>query len=114
MSDYISRDAVKKSLIDSYDKLKVIYDGLLFGYEREICAAQLIVFFECILRIKEFPAADVVPVVHGRWVNYSEKHALSEECSVCGGGVMWDMDGSKHHYNYCPNCGAKMDAEVEE
>jgi len=53
--------------------------------------------------------AELVPVVHGRWINFSEKHALAEECSVCGGGVMWNIDGGLHRYNYCPNCGAKMD-----
>ena len=48
------------------------------------------------------PAADVATVVHGRWVNGCQ-------CSVCG-----DRHGpynSRHrpYYNYCPNCGAKMD-----
>ena len=51
------------------------------------------------------PAADVAPVVHGKWVNGCQ-------CSVCG-----DRHGpynSRHrpYYNYCPNCGAKMDEEV--
>ena len=49
-------------------------------------------------------AADVAPVVHGRWV-------YGCQCSVCG-----DRHGpynSRHrpYYNYCPNCGAKMDEE---
>ena len=52
--------------------------------------------------IKAIPAADVAPVVHGRWVNGCQ-------CSVCG-----DRHGpynSRHrpYYNFCPNCGAKMD-----
>lgn len=49
------------------------------------------------------------PVRHGRWISCSDKHAFSEECSVCGEGVLWD-DGQLHHYNYCPHCGAKMES----
>lgn len=49
------------------------------------------------------------PVRHGRWIPDSDKHAFSEECSVCGEGVLWD-DGRLHHYNYCPHCGAKMES----
>ena len=53
---------------------------------------------------KDTPAADVAPVVHGRW-------ECGCQCSVCG-----DRHGpynSRHrpYYNYCPNCGAKMDEE---
>lgn len=45
----------------------------------------------------------------GRWIPDSNKHAFSEECSVCGEGVLWD-DGRLHQYNYCPHCGAKMES----
>lgn len=47
--------------------------------------------------IMALPAADVAPVVHGRWsgVDY-------DKCSVCGGFELGRT-------NYCPNCGAKMD-----
>lgn len=56
--------------------------------------------------VDEVPAADVAPVMHGRWVNGCQ-------CSVCG-----DKHGpynSRHrpYYNYCPNCGAKMDIDKE-
>lgn len=53
------------------------------------------------------PAADVAPVVYGRW--------LDGRCTVCG----WEepdeigYDGYEfspwEHTNYCPNCGAIMD-----
>lgn len=55
--------------------------------------------------IKAQPAADVAPVVHSRW---RESGPLLE-CQSCGeiysrlggnAGQLWD---------YCPNCGAKMD-----
>lgn len=59
-------------------------------------------------------AADVAPVVHGRWVEvegwYGETIA---ECSACGADfVMTDGESPESHdYHYCPNCGAKMDGE---
>lgn len=56
------------------------------------------------------PAADAVPVVHGRWIEkvdmvssyLSGCEELFAECSVCHAA---EVMGS----NYCPNCGAKMD-----
>lgn len=55
-------------------------------------------------KIKEIPAADVAPVVYGRWI-YDEK-AQRPYCSVCKeyfyGAVNSPM-------SYCSNYGAKMD-----
>lgn len=51
------------------------------------------------------PAADVAPVVHGRWETNSDRPD-SLICSVCKCGFdMWKHDP----HNFCPNCGAKMD-----
>ena len=58
--------------------------------------------------IIEIPAADVQPVRHGRWEN--SKASFGEMCSECKFIVWWDDDGP-HKFNYCPNCGAKMDGE---
>jgi hypothetical protein len=56
--------------------------------------------------------ADVAPVVHGRDVYKWHKEGHCEfKCSVCGawagiieGGTLDGVD-----FDYCPNCGAKMD-----
>lgn len=62
--------------------------------------------------ISNFPAADVAPVRHGKWVhsryeNCSEQFEMVK-CSCCGreayAVAFYVRDG-----NYCPNCGAKMD-----
>ncbi len=45
----------------------------------------------------EFPTID--PVKHGRWMKLGE----DMECSCCWGIV------EILNYNFCPNCGAKMD-----
>ena len=56
------------------------------------------------LYIKCIPAADVAPVVHGRWIASHDEFCA---CSICKYPVYvgWNQT------NYCPNCGAKMDEE---
>lgn len=60
------------------------------------------------------PAADVVPVVHGKWIRPHWKNSdYCCDCSECGGEAMhreyqWNKKGI---YPICPNCGAKMDGE---
>ena len=60
-------------------------------------------------------APTVDPVKHGHWVEvqriHEKDHTAICECSLCGDTV-WVYDGQRA-WNYCPNCGAKMD-EVEE
>lgn len=56
-------------------------------------------------------AADVVPVVHGKWIRPHWKNSdYCCDCSECGGEAMhreyqWNKKGI---YPICPNCGAKM------
>ena len=55
------------------------------------------------------PAADVAPVVHGRWeYNPQTINTYGQlRCSICN---WWTLDPSvDRSYSYCPNCGAKMD-----
>lgn len=59
------------------------------------------------------PSADVAPVRHGRWI--SVPHKLARVCSVCNRDEPYkfaDIDADV--YDYCPNCGAKMDGELNE
>ena len=60
--------------------------------------------------IKDQPAADVAPVVHGKWefptmFGYRAFHI--PHCSACG-GVPCGVD---ENTKFCPNCGARMDGE---
>ena len=58
--------------------------------------------------ILDAPAADVVEVRHGRWV--SVQHKLARVCSVCNRDEPYKFaDIDTDVYDYCPNCGAKMD-----
>ena len=63
------------------------------------------------LALASVPAADVVPVVHGKWIRPHWKNSdYCCDCSECGGEAMhreyqWNKKGI---YPICPNCGAKM------
>ena len=70
------------------------------------CFSDMISAYDVIM----LPTADVAPVRHGRWGTHSDRPD-SLICSVCNCGFdMWKHDP----HNYCPNCGAKMDGELNE
>ena len=56
--------------------------------------------------INKVPTVDAEEVVHGRWIPLYPTGSFSGHCSVCKtlGSTDW---------NYCPNCGAKMDGGGE-
>ena len=61
-------------------------------------------------------AADVAPVVHGRWDD-SGRYTFSDgsvavRCSECGCALSVG-EYVLNNWNYCPVCGAKMDGDVE-
>lgn len=59
--------------------------------------------------ILKIPVADVAPVRHGRWIHtdLAAHWYGKDECSECTYHEHDRRDLS--HFNYCPNCGAKMD-----
>ena len=60
-------------------------------------------------RIDTAPTIAAEPVKHGRWqeMGGDEPWLHGCCCSICGFTTAQD-------YNYCPNCGAKMDGGVED
>ena len=63
--------------------------------------------------VSRTPASDVAPVRHGRWIDKGE-YAV---CMECGGrsGTQYDGVGPiPLMTQFCPNCGAKMDGELNE
>lgn len=58
-------------------------------------------------RLKEYEdAADVAPVRHGRWIE-DHDYLKCPECSVMVKRDFTFFDIGD--WNYCPNCGARMD-----
>ena len=100
MSDYIKRtDAVK--IAEKYG----LANGSALGRHTGLA--------DCIAsEILSLPAADVAPVVHGKWV-HSRYDRSSEQfdvvkCSRCGLEA-YAMAYHVRDGNYCPRCGARMD-----
>lgn len=62
-----------------------------------------------IIQLDTILSADVAPVKHGHWIE--QENWVPDDyyytCSVCGEDYN-TIDGSPD-YNYCPNCGARMD-----
>ena len=54
--------------------------------------------------IDEMPAADVISVKHGHWINEN----FYTRCSACGNMAIYDKYGQEVESDYCPRCGAKM------
>lgn len=64
--------------------------------------------------IEKFPAADVAPVVHGRWEIRPTGMATDTGpeykayCTVC------NEPNKQYRPPFCPHCGAKMDGERKD
>ena len=93
MDEYIKREALRDAL---YDADAITMNGVKI--------------------LNQFPAADVEPVRHGRWI--CRKGYGEYECSVCHGV---DSDCSDYYgahvvteQDYCPNCGSRMDGDDDE
>lgn len=93
MSRYIDADALRADWLENGEN-EYVYDTNAF-----------------LDSIDNAPTADVAPVVHGQWEWDTED---VYECSNCGekshvkevmGQPVWD---------YCPNCGCRMDGEDGE
>ena len=97
MVEYISRNAVITT-IKNYGK-GAITEGMktLDPVDDIVALAGAIEWLQ---------VADVAPVVHGRW----EMRRNSWYCVNCNKGykITYGLIATSA-YNYCPNCGAKMD-----
>lgn len=67
-----------------------------------------------ILDMYDNSSEDVAPVKHGRWIVVSDGYGNGDatahicECSECK-DTIWVYKKATRRWNYCPNCGAKMD-----
>lgn len=98
MAEYIARDALLDDIAAAVDHggMGRVVGQTLMRYAKRI------------------PAADVVPVVHGRWITTSESDiSKTVECSACRYDFYFAKYGQLNidKMSHCPNCGAKMDGE---
>lgn len=93
MAEYIEREALLDSIC--HDTCRIAFCGATnCAFMAKVCSA---------------PAADVAPVVHGRWEQVKEWATKAKyRCSVCGREIMSAVKVNIEKYPYC-HCGAKMD-----
>ena len=92
MAEYIEREAAKGCVKEHYD------DAIIIALDR-------------------IPAADVRPVVRGKWIDRDDKYYGWNmwACSACGEEfVLTDGTPDMNDYHFCPNCGADMRPSKEE
>lgn len=99
----------EKEFVLREDVLWLVYSGQIMTGDNAVVSAQT--------AVKNLPAADVRPVVRGKWVkaDYEEDDWPFPEdmfylCSNCT---------TRHGFvgeqpNFCPNCGADMRGEQDE
>ena len=69
---------------------------------------------DLVSRLERLPSADVMPVRHGCWIEQQPKYNLYK-CSACEKVCFAELLGDQVVlYDYCPNCGARMDGGNNE
>lgn len=63
--------------------------------------------------IDNMPAADVAPIVYGKWIiPHWRNSTYCAYCSVCGEEAQYgEYKGVQKYYKFCPYCGAKIDTK---
>ena len=95
MAEYIDKQAFNDAIREAIRKYpSTFYNGL-----------------ETSRRIAhDMDAADVQPVRHGRWKPYDLTYGRSiYYCTACNHSAEVPTVLDAPIFNYCPNCGAKMD-----
>lgn len=89
MPEYVEKERI-------FDALRVL----------NVKAPDLVSMHDVFYALKYAICADVEPVRHGKWSADKFGNLWCSECKHCGSTDGIDTD-------YCPNCGAKMDAKRE-
>ena len=95
MTEYIEREAAIDAIMKVYVRTA--------GYK----ARERV--FEAKEAVHRLPVADVAPVVHGRW----KPSGGLLECQNCGEIYSTRGGNEGKAWNYCPNCGARMDGDSD-
>lgn len=92
MAEYIEREALLDSIC--HEMCRIAFCGATnCAFMAKVCSA---------------PAADVAPVVHGRWISVAGKR--DRICSRCLHNEPYkNADDDAEVFEFCPHCGAKMD-----
>lgn len=100
MAEYIEREALLQTL-EEVGGCDAPPDSWADGYDRGILSA--------ITVVENQPTADVVEVRHGTWIANRSPVEVEFSCSECGFSYIEADSYQECDYNFCPNCGAKID-----
>lgn len=98
----IDADQLVEILDDEYRETDNIVKKLII-----ICNKQI---------LSDAPTVDAEPIRHGRWEEIKSgdwANATEYRCSECG-KYRLAVNPVNYNWNYCPNCGAKMEGEIDE
>lgn len=104
MAEYIEFDAV----IDAIDKTTWYHQNINKDMVEGANSKEHQPWFksqDIYAAIQSIPAADVKPVVHGRWIYDTTTDEFA--CSVCDGLMVRNV------FNFCPWCGAELRKKKE-
>lgn len=100
--------AAEKRLIDANALVKQLEKS--HEYHARNCREEVLLYRD-IRIINEQPTVDAVEVVHGRLIpSIAEVDCI---CSVCRSEFDNLLSKALAKWNYCPNCGAKMDGGAD-
>lgn len=114
---------------DCFVKFEISYDGK--EWDKISCVVECDIDYNIVFqwdfcegqkhirhfRICHTDEAEIIK--HGRWITVSDGYgngvatASICECSLCK-DTIWVYKNDKRKWNYCPNCGARMDAQIGE
>ena len=111
MAEYIEREALVAKLQEHRRLFLDAYGDFCYLSTKD--KARVDEMSNSIAEVFNAPAADVAPVVHGRWEEKFFTNDRQRVCSVCHCTVRqpsYDR-GETALFKYCPHCGARMDGD---
>lgn len=100
MAEYIKRETFLKDIEERY-----CLPCKEAGKDHNGCMCRACWVDDMRGEVIDAPAADVAPVVRGRWVDNGIPGSMLSGCSVCG------FTCGAYSFFYYPNCGARMDGD---
>lgn len=101
MAEYIEREAFLKDIEERY-----CLPCKEAGRDYNGCKCRACWVDDMRGDVIDAPAADVSPVVHGRWLCVDTDTEQFFLCNRCKKKEYWESD-------YCSNCGARMDGDSD-
>ena len=111
-----SRDIGESVLINIEDIICIYPNGCMlilsgtYSGTLNISRESMTKLLSVITVVDNAPTVDAQPIIHAEWkqINKNEVNVIPQwKCSECGAEFKcFDMD-----FEFCPNCGAKMDEE---